>query len=425
MGQVSLRVARTAGQVYLESNHDGTCTISVPETTRTQPWLRADLRMELSRLAHFDAPLSDDACQQVDDHAWRIDSHKLPTEGVLATARGLGDVCLTPVFVPSTAAQVMAEQIPHEPIAFDTIVRMQGDTDRFAAWRELLRTMSLDSAHPDWENLVSLLANATTLPETTYNVVEALAQLPKAAAACVVRNQTPPLFWQFMERLSFLWSLVPLSAWIQAVHRHATHVRGLSPTIDLWTPTVQKFMSSTLRSGPRCMRPIVDCLALLPELLPEKAYMHLEERARADNLHFQQLPAVIRASLVEPLASRLIEESANNKWPSQKHEWLGNEHVLHLLQAFGIEHGFLGEGWGYRRSVICAPLFAASRVVHSQALDSDTARDMICYRAFHREWYDEMQSLAVYYLLSRRLIAEPHLLATFIQDSFDEDVDEG
>jgi len=425
VGQVSLRVARTAGQLHLECDPDGTRTIGVPEAARTQPWLRTDLRLELSRLATFDAPISDDACQQVNDHAWRIDSHKLPPEGVLATVRGLGDVCLTPVFVPPASPQIMAEQLPHAPTAFDTIVRMQGDADRFTAWRELLRTMSFDSAHPDWGNLVSLLAHATTLPETTYNVVEALATLPQAAAACVVRNQTPPLFWQFMERLSFLWSLVPLSSWIQAVHRHAIHVRGLSPTTDLWTPTMQKFVSSTLRSGPQCMRPIVDCLALLPELLPQTAYMHLEERAQPENLRFQQLPAPLRASLVEPLASRLIEEAANSRWPGGQHEWLGNEHVLHMLEAFGIQHGLLGEGMGYRRAVICAPLCAASRVVHGNALERDTVRDMIRYRAFDREWYDEMQSLAVYYLLSRRLVAETDLLATFLHVSFDEDVNEG
>ncbi len=426
-GQVLFRISRTAGRLLFKQAPDGECLIEVPENARQQPWLQGDIRLELSRLTQLDVPLSDSLCRQLNTHSWQIASHALPSEGVLATARGLSDVCLTPVFVPSSVPQIPAVQLTNKPLVFNDIVQMQSEAERFVTWRGLLRDMSLDPAHSDWENLIALLAHATTLPETTYNVVEALSTLPQAAAACVVRNQTPLLFWKFMERLSFLWSLVPLSSWIQAVHRHATYVRGISPTIDLWTPTVQKFVSCTLRSGQHCMRPILDCLARCNDLLPEASYINLDDRPHPENVTAQLPPGFLQNNVVQPLASRLVDESANNTWPTGQHAWLNNEHVGHLLEAFGIQHGFLGAGVGYRRAVICAPLFAAARVAYGHAIDIDkaTVRDMIRYRAFDRDWYDEMQSVAVYYLLSRRLAAENDLLTTLASQPCTEGVQEG
>jgi hypothetical protein len=53
--------------------------------------------------------------------------------------------------------------------------------------------------------------------------------------------------------------------------------------------------------------------------------------------------------------------------------------------------------------VVCAPLIAASHVVFGDPITENVIRDLIRCRSFHRDWYDEIYRIGVYYLVRQRL----------------------
>jgi hypothetical protein len=180
-----------------------------------------------------------------------------------------------------------------------------------------------------------------------------------------------------------------------------------------WRVVIGNVLAAMHIEGPPCMQPIIDFIGTRqPDLTPE-------ERKRCgvnpQSLLAYRLPEDMRTRIagdsVGQTLSRLIDDSQDQVWPTGEAALFANEHVNKLLDAFSLNHHALGAGHGYRRAVISAPLFAASRVVHGHPVTQDAVRHTIRHRAFNPEWFDEMQRLAVYFLLNERLSLDEHWLA--------------
>ena len=414
--EVELRIARSAGQLELDNEGEPTQLIRVPEHVKQQPWFsgpHTSPRLEFVRLAHFDDPLAEAILAPSFGYSWTINRNAIPIEGVLATVWGHTGVCLTPKFIPSMAENTEAAPSADSPKTFDSTVRIRNESERFHAWIALLKTMSRDPGHEAWDELRPVLQNATRLPATTFSVIEALATLPKAAAMCVLRNHDLPRIWRMLERLSFLWSLVPMTDWMRAVTRWRLYTAGTPHDPALSRVVIGNVLAMMKTNGPPCMQPVVNFIAKRqPDLTPEDC-----TRFGVDpqSLLAYRLPVNMRTDFardgVAQLLAQLIDDSGDQRWPTGEPASFVNEHVSMMLDALSINHNALGAGQGYRRAVIYAPLFAASRVVHEYRVTQDMVRELIHYRAFNPDWFDEMQSLGVYFLLNERLSLDEHWLA--------------
>jgi hypothetical protein len=414
------RVKRSAGQLnYIDVVVDDSviAVVWVPRSVLRQPWCQGTLTLEMNRLAHFDEPLSEDLSQRRDERSWVINRRLVPAEGVLVTVRGSSGITLSPRFVlplpvvgplPAGDAAPAETEDGNKPKSFNEVVVIQGDGRRFLAWTELLGDMVKDPAHGDWGELERLLQGAIHLPETTFNVVEAIASLPSAAAACAVRHSGLPGLWPFLERLTFLWSLVSIETWIQAACRYATFLEGRHAGMQVGRLAIKHFLSTALRESPCCMPIVADCLAGIPDLLTREDCRELG----GVNGAILPIPQWYLREQVANGANGLIADASGARWPdaNQLQRMLSPNPTLEaMLDTFGIEEAeYLGPGVGYRRAVVCAPLIAASHVVFGDPITENVVRDLIRCRSFHRDWYDEIHRISVYYLVRQRLDANPN-----------------
>lgn len=90
---------------------------------------------------------------------------------------------------------------------------------REAALDRILVAMSGDVNHPAWVSLEGFVATLGELPATTFDVIDRLIAHPAACAMALVVWGTTRFdaLWYGLERLPFLWELVPARAWRDAV----------------------------------------------------------------------------------------------------------------------------------------------------------------------------------------------------------------
>ena len=84
---------------------------------------------------------------------------------------------------------------------------------------EVLADLEEDADHPEWERLLHHVDTLDRLPPNTFDAVVEMTKHPRACAAALLRLDPPKryLLLDALERLPFMWHLVPVWSWEQAL----------------------------------------------------------------------------------------------------------------------------------------------------------------------------------------------------------------
>jgi len=93
--------------------------------------------------------------------------------------------------------------------------------DRRRALDVMIKTLSQDASHPDWDLLWHQLGQLESLPPTTYDAVDRLIRNQDASALTLLAAPTTMVgtLYARLEELPFMWALLPVRSWLRAVER--------------------------------------------------------------------------------------------------------------------------------------------------------------------------------------------------------------
>ncbi len=396
--QTVVRITHTAGQVLVaeDTARREHVTLTVPEALRKLPWLSRQRTFQLRRLTDCEEPVSADAVQQLDDATWSVDKSLLPAEGVLAVVRGSGGVCLSPRYLSrQSAAPPMPLPLP-EQLRFVDVVRIDNEQERFAACGQLLNALTLELSSPEWECIDRLLDQSMDLPAPTFNFISAIAGQPLVAALCALRVAgREPRFWAFLEQLKFLWSMVPIATWLHAIRLYKAHLEDTAhgSTGDV----LGAFCFSACRAA-LCMHPVV---SLMSSNYTDIAFKRGPSAGDLGDLGIETFDANEAKSGVQKMFARLCGEHKGEKWPAEAV-------AVGPRTQEAIDFFALHDITGYTQAVVYAPIQAAARMAHGVPTTPQEIVRLIRCRAFDTEWYDSLQQLMTYYLVSQRLADRPN-----------------
>jgi hypothetical protein len=409
---------------------DGQATIRVGDATeRDGGSARNELRLTATPIW---APAAEPVALQT---TGEVDVWRFPHEGAaagpwLVTAwEGAHLVARPTCFVARSEAtdEVLAVQ-PSEPhhVALADAVRLHGKP-LTAALTKVLGRIGSDPEDSDWLLLDQYLDTLDTLPANTYEVIKALVKDSDAVALAAMKSLPKmkslsnlrlfPIVWEKLERLPFLWALVPFRSWASAA-RHLLLARKrvweklpdeLRTTYDP-TATVRSLVSR-LRDHADPRSPFLECTADALSIL-------LFSERRTDGLLGSALrdPSLreLRAKLFVDYR-RLRERNSGRTWPSGK---LGS-----LLKDAGISARHPGVPWishdllgvevedlpRFTNDVLNAPVVAASLSILLPSDSIVSRRSIIALqslRSFDAEWFDEAYAMSTATLMAKKLDQE-------------------
>jgi len=295
--------------------------------------------------------------------------------------------------------------------ALADVVLLHGDP-LTAALTKALQRIGADPEDGDWVLLGQYLDTLDALPANTYEVIKALVRHPDAVALAAMNSLPSPRFpimWEKLERLPFLWTLVPFRAWTGAVRNLLLAHRRVWDKLpdDLRTtydPTASvRALVSRLRDHADRRSPFLECTAdaltvLLFSEVPKPGL--LAEAMR--NVDAKEILVEL-----DEAHNRVLIRNEGRTWPHQK--------LRTMLDRVGVtsEDQALIPWIKSRRqdtnSVLNAPVVAAAISVLipvDREVDPETVIALQGMRSFDSEWFDEAHAIATALLMAKWLDRE-------------------
>jgi len=348
-------------------------------------------------------------------HEWRFPHGGAEPGPWLVTAwEGAHLVARPTCFVARAAAEdeISVEQRSELGVpALADVVRLHGEP-LTAALTKALQRIGSDPEDGDWILLGQYLDSLDALPANTYDVIKALVRHPDAVALAAMNSLPSPRFpvmWEKLERLPFLWALVPFRAWRGAVrnlliaHRRVWDKlpEELQATYD---PTASvRALVSRLRDHADRRSPFLECTAdaLTVLLFGEVPKPGLLAKAMR-NVDAKEILVEL-----DDAHNRVRIRNKGRTWPQEK---MGT-----MLDRVGItsEDQALIPWIKQRRqdtnSVLNAPVVAAALSVLipvDKDVDLATVIALQGMRSFDSEWFDEAHAIATALLMAKWLDRE-------------------
>lgn len=268
-------------------------------------------------------------------------------------------------------------------------VRIDKRQERKLALDEVIAALSEDFDHPDWANLLRYLDELQTLPASAFDPVQALRRQPAAAVMALFLVGAEERFraiWNGLEDLPFLWTLVPVRAWVQAARRLRDHMRAVTPEglgLDPEALARERIMQTMAWAAQRALH-----LGWLPLAAPEL----FGEGTAPSVLHKPQYDAVLRHA---------------GQWP----RWRHGESLQALLDACEVpESCRYHNEYDERHAVLNAPVLAATAAIVGHSFEKEIVFELRRMRIFNEDWFAHAHAHAFRELLNARLMRDPEYL---------------
>ncbi len=351
------------------------------------------------------------------DAGWVVDEGDFEPGPWLAVG-WRGDLAVTrPLLVTLGGAPESSEDVHASLAALIRAPRNQ----RQAAMYSLLVELSADPGSPKWDELRGMLAEVGALPATTFDVVRGLIDHPGAMALAAIKMGDHGAFhefWEGMERLPFIWSLVPVDVWLEAARSEQRHLEAqgealasaLSPDLlaELIARPLRVFGES-LGTRRRSMRVMLEALHTGGVPVPPPAEPVIQMAALAGGIPLRRARD---AALQELLRTQAIDDSRDAYWPPLDQSVL--EAMIGALAApaevfpaLRLDH----LGRGYRQPVLDAPVIAAIAAAWGHRLRPDHVFALRILRAFDDRWFDDAYVFTLALALADRARRDSEFLA--------------
>jgi hypothetical protein len=330
---------------------------------------------------------------------WRFHRELCSSGPWLLTAWIDRRTCLRPLRISVRMDGARAEDVTSvsPENQFVAALNVADAASRSKAWDYVVTCMGESPNHPAWKPMWGLLEACRSLPMTTFDAVVALTRNPEAAAMAAIQRPGEAWLWERLEQLPFLWSLVPIQAWITAATCYATVVQQSLATAGLTDDRIEEIIGSTFHvfaeRAPlqsRCLECVVGCMgtARIPVPWPNPYLGNLLPGA-SDKLHDE----------LERQRGRLVALHIGDTWPNVATAVFDATRPLIVKLA-------LTDCRGFQKSVLDAPLLAAAHAIYNLPISTKLAAVLQEVRGFDPVWFEEANMIAMYLLAGDRLRAE-------------------
>ncbi|MFN0018598.1 MAG: STY4851/ECs_5259 family protein, partial [Pirellulaceae bacterium] len=338
-------------------------------------------RLDARRMADPQEFAPADAILEVEPGCWDFMTDRAEPGLWLLTAWLDHRTCLQPLRVTSKTdyvPQIDPSQLPPED-QFAATVNLSNPTLRMAAWDSLVSGLAKNLGHPGWISMDALVNTCNQLPVSTFEGLAALTRNPDAMAIVGLRLCDDGERWRQLELLPFLWSLVPLQSWVNAVQRFQEFME--SPAVNRSSAEVTNVLIHFKKTAPlRC--PSLQCLT---------DYFRKSEARPTDTWTFsdeldKELPCLL---------GKLIFKHEHALWP---------EHLPATFVAAGADAEAVGLSvFDEHKPVVHAPVVAARVALGRQVSTESLVAEIQNIRGFDTEWFDQAQRLVMCLMIQRGL----------------------
>lgn len=308
--------------------------------------------------------------------------------------------------------EVSIEQ-PGEPemLTLADAVQLHGEP-LTAALAKALQRIGSDPEDGDWVLLGQYLDSLDALPANTYEVIKALVRYPDAVALAAMNSLSSPRFpimWERLERLPFLWALVPFRSWIGAARNLlVAHRRVWDKLPDDLRTTYDP--TASVRTLVSRMRDHADRRATFLECTADALTVLLFGGVPKPGLLARAMRNLDAKELLVDLGeahNRVRIRNEGRTWPQNK---MGT-----MLDRVGVTPDdqklipWIKPRRQDTNSVLNAPVVAAAMLLlvpEQSDVDRETVIALQELRSFDSEWFDEAHALATAVLMAKWLDRE-------------------
>lgn len=295
--------------------------------------------------------------------------------------------------VPGKDDALLLERFqPREGGGLAAAVCVADPEQRAMALDSLLAALAEDCGHEDWHEIYAFLERFRGLPASTLDVTERMIAAPSAAVVALLGAPDAGMFssvWALLEELPFLWSTVPMKAWVRAGQAFVDSLRrqleGYAGDTDaLVRESMGLFMKEAplRQSGFETLSELMRVGVLGCEI-KETSYLNMVVSADGR--------AALRSQLTMPRQS-LLQSHAEDHWPPGPgfRSWLSRAGELpkEIQELWQIAP----EGARYRVPVLNAPVVAAIAAACDIPVERPLVFEIRRLRRFDPQWFDEAYS---------------------------------
>jgi len=342
---------------------------------------------------------------------WSVQHTDYPAGYYLATASDAEENSYRPLrfVVKATALRATAEQ-PIEGVPnFSKVMNMQDKDARLQAWDDYFKGIAANPAHPDWTQLDDFVNSIETLPVTTFEAVAAITRNHSAAARYGIRFPKRDRLWRKFEQLPFLWSAIPVKAWLITAARYWSFVKSTLQEQGIDEESADRILKEAqnhfLEEAPNRSEHMTSIV------LAMFASNHF-------GINFSESLGVLVGRLTMDVRNReqtrLIASrnkfDSRSTWPNCRVDCSIDERLLLRQFQLSIEDSHDNQ-W----AVLNGPSVAAVKAIYGDGLRPDEVIQYKRLRAFDSEWYDIANAVAMNTLLQKRCESEPNFLTDILE----------
>ena len=356
-----------------------------------------------------------DSIESIDVGKWRIRHSDYPAGYYLVLARDSRGNSYRPLRIVVKASELKGntEDSDDSRPAFWSVMNTYEKSKRLEAWDDYFKKIADNPGHPDWAQLDDFVNSSETLPVTTFEAVAAITRNHLAAARYAILYPHRERLWRRFEQLPFLWSAIPIHAWLVTAARCWTFVHSRMTENGIDTEQVDKLLGQArdlfIKEAPNRSSHMAS--VILAMFASNRFSIPFSES-------LQQLVGRFTLDIRTREHTRLISHhdrfDTRSTWPNFPIECTQDEKD-HLRRAGLMFETSKEESFKNQWAVLNGPGIAAVKAVYGDGLHSKEITEYKRLRALDPEWYDIANAVAMKILLERRCNSERNYLMDIME----------
>lgn len=367
----------------------------------------SQLQLRVTPLGRPKEEVDSDSISLLSPGRWFVDHTSYSPGYYLAVARHTHGECLRPIrfVVKPDYLDVQKAVEPTSETLFDYVLNMRSADGRQAAWDEFFDLISKDYSHPGWQRVTDMVEASYEVPITTYEPIAALTRNPEAVARFGILEPHKARLWQRFERLPFLWSLIPIQAWLNTAESAMTFVRRSLVNANLEhseiDQLVRQYANRFAAEAPNRI-PSMSCVVLCFWRTRMGFDFDPQHLRIAGNDQLEGLSLEDRDREQTRLIDQKSKADTRFTWPNFRIDFDETvREIFNSTRQLPIRDTFKNQ-W----AVLNGPAIAAVFTVYGFPVSKKQVCQFKRLRALDPEWYDKANAIATFLLMQRRFNEE-------------------
>jgi AAA ATPase domain len=410
VGRYSHALDRTRPLAQVNGDEETTeiCVKGLAATTSTET---VDCNLNIVPLGSPNDQMPTETITSTGPGSWLVNHSNYPSGYYLVIASDTRGNSYRPLrFVVKASALKTTEDSAVNPRpAFWTVMNTYDKPARLKAWDNYFKDVATSPAHPDWAQLDDFVNSSETLPITTFEAVAAITRNHFAAARYGILFPHRERLWRRFEQLPFLWSAIPIHAWLATAMRCWAFAEARMVENDIEPEQVRMLLAQArdrfVKEAPNRSSHMASVVFAM--FASDRFGIQFTE-----SLHqlLGRFTLEVRTREHTRLISHHDRFDTRSTWPNFRIECDQAERDILRATNLMIEDGFRNQ-W----AVLNGPGIAAVKAVYGEGLQAEEVVEYKRLRALDPDWYDIANAVAMSVLLDRRCKSETNYLVELME----------